>query len=459
LIKTTPDQATPGTPVTFTASGLAPNAQVSLTWSTSSVSWLLDPRADSVDYTGRQVNKFAVVLQTATTDAQGNLSVKTKVPQDFGGLHDIYAVVNGVQVAKGGLLIVRQFTISPKKGPIGTLIHIHISGLGSSLYESGAGIYYDNKFTGIATANWTRGVAEIAIRAAGPVGQHTIESSSAMEADYLNPDQSPIPWAGLHDATFTVTRDAGAPKAYVEWPTNVSETVPPATTLLAPSQVGSGKVSLSVNRGQVGDNVNVSATGLQPNQTVSLNWGTVVGNRVNCSGQCWSILSVPVATATAAADGTLKTQIAVPDGLGGWHALLLNQGQQTQAQAPFYVLRNFLGASALKVKRGTQITFRFNGLGWTQLDNTAAVDYDNSYIGYGCGFNSNGYVEIKVTATGAIGTHLIDFYPLLYTQNPVYPGAALTYGMVPFLSFKTDDPGLALGYQLPAFHVAIEVVK
>ena len=73
--------------------------------------------------------------------------------------------------------------------------------------------------------------------------------------------------------------------------------------------------------------------------------------------------------------------------------------------------------------------------------------------------NSSNNIDVIATATGAIGTHLIDFYPLLYTQNPVYPGAALTYGMVPFLSFKTDDPGLALGYQLPAFHVAIEVVK
>ena len=28
------------------------------------------------------------------------------------------------------------------------------------------------------------------------------------------------------------------------------------------------------------------------------------------------------------------------------------------------------------------------GVGWTQLDNTVAVTYDNGYVGYGCGFNS-----------------------------------------------------------------------
>jgi hypothetical protein len=30
--------------------------------------------------------------------------------------------------------------------------------------------------------------------------------------------------------------------------------------------------------------------------------------------------------------------------------------------------------------------------------------------------------------------------------------------MVPLLSFATDAPGLALGYQLPAFRLAITVV-
>ena len=37
---------------------------------------------------------------------------------------------------------------------------------------------------------------------------------------------------------------------------------------------------------------------------------------------------------------------------------------------------------------GQKFTVHLKGLGWTQLDNTIAVDYDNSYVGYGCGFNS-----------------------------------------------------------------------
>ncbi len=43
-----------------------------------------------------------------------------------------------MQVAKGGFLIARTATMTPKKGPIGTMITLTYSGLGSSLYEGGA---------------------------------------------------------------------------------------------------------------------------------------------------------------------------------------------------------------------------------------------------------------------------------------------------------------------------------
>ena len=64
------------------------------------------------------------LAHSAQTDANGAFSVKLKAPEDFGGLHDIYAVVDGLQVAKGGFLIARSASISPKKGPIGTMITV-----------------------------------------------------------------------------------------------------------------------------------------------------------------------------------------------------------------------------------------------------------------------------------------------------------------------------------------------
>jgi len=157
--------------------------------------------------------------------------------------------------------------------------------------------------------------------------------------------------------------------------------------------------------------------------------------------------------------GSLKTKITVPEGLGGWHALQVTQGGQVKAQVPFYVKRSVVGngVSSLVLKEGQPFTVHLKGLGWTQLDNTIAVDYDNSYIGYGCGFNSNGDTVMNLVATGGPGTHLIDMYPLLYNSQPAY--ANTPYGVVPMLTFARDLPGLALGYQLPAIRLAITVVK
>jgi hypothetical protein len=463
VLKASPDIAVAGAQTTISGAGLPANKDVTLTWSTATVDWMLDARPDSVDYLGRKATKFPVLLAKAHTDAAGAFSVTLKAPQDWGGLHDIYAVVDGIQVAKGGFLIARHATMTPKKGPIGTPITIVYSGLGSSLYEGSVALNYDNKFAGQMTANWSRGVAVAHIRASGPVGKHVIYLDDSVTFGYMNIPQSPNPWAVSKKFIFTVTKDAGRPAAQIDWPLNVKPTMSPTTTLNAVKSVAgatTGTASLSVTSGAILTKVDVTAGGLTPNAPVTLQWASVVGNRVNCTGVCWTFTTSPLGTATASADGTLKTKITVPDGLGGWHAVQVVQGANTVAQVPFFVKRSFASAqpiSDLTLRAGQHFTIHLKGLGWTQLDNTIAVDYDNAYMGYGCGFNSQGDTVLDMVASGEPGTHLIDMYPLLYTQQPSY--ANTPYGMIPMLSYASDMPGLALGYQLPAMRLAITVVK
>ena len=452
-----------GTPVTISGSGLPANKPVTLTWSTAKATWEVDPRPDSVDYLGTATEKLSVVLATATTDSTGSFSVSLKAPDDFGGLHEIYAVVEGVQLGFGGFTIARSATISPKKGPIGTPITITYHGLGASLYEGGAAVNYDNHFTGSATAYWTRGTAQMKIRAAGPVGEHTISVADAITYTYLNIQQSPIPWGKGFKFQFKVTKDNGRPKPTMEWPDDVAPTVGARTTLVATAVAAgsSATAALSPSRGTVGSNIEVTASGLAAAPTYVV-WSTVLGSRVNCpKSTCWNFVSVPLrgGEAVTPAGGSLKTTITVPEGLGGWHVVQLTQGGKVVAQVPFYITRSIVGrgVSSLVLKQGQPFTVHLRGLGWTQLDNTIAVDYDNSYIGYGCGFNSNGDTVINLVATGAPGTHLIDMYPLLYTSQPAY--ANTPYGIVPMLTFARDLPGLALGYKLAAIRLAITVKK
>jgi hypothetical protein len=458
LLKTAPDVALPGSKFTVSGTGLPAGKGVSLTWSTANVDWMLDARPDSVDYLGRKATKLTVQLAKTQTDAKGTFTATMRVPYDFGGLHDLYAVVDGVQLAKGGLLVARAASIHPKSGPVGTPITVIYSGLGSSLYEGGASLLYDNKYAGAITANWTRGTATMQIRAAGPPGSHTIEVADAISFKYLNIQQSPIPWGTGYKFTFTVTKDNGRPAPAIDWPSPIAPTMSTMTTLDTKSS-NSATATLSTTAGQVLTKVGIAASGLTPNASVDLAWATVAGNRVNCTSTCWSFVSVPLGTAKTASDGTVKSSIQVPDGLGGWHVVQVSQDGVVKAQVPFFVKRSFAGkaVSGLVLKEGQPFTIHLKGLGWTQLDNTIAVDYDNSYVGYGCGFNSNGDVVMNMVATGGPGTHLIDMYPLLYTQQPSY--ANTPYGMVPMLTYARDVPGLALGYQLPAMRLAITIVK
>ena len=458
-LKTTPDDAIAGTNVTLSGKGLPAGKDVTIVWMTATVRYVLDIKSDSVDYLGRKVDKIGVVLATGKTDASGAFSVSTKAPKDFGGIHDIYAVVDGVQVAKGGFLLERQVTISPKKGPVGTPITVTVIGMGSPTYESVGALLWDNHYAGAVSANTTRGVTSFTIRAAGKVGPHYIEyAGSSHTVPYLNMLQGPVPWTNEHVLKFTITKDAGAPKAWVEQPAAVTPTVSARTTVIDADVVkgSTAKVTVDSYKGPILSKVNVKATGLAPSAPAQILWSSVVGNRVNCTGQCWKFMSQPLGQGIVKANGSLATPVTIPDGLGGWHAIQVVQGGKLMAQVPYFVKRTFVSAPKV-VKAGQPFVVELKGVGWTQLDNTLAVNYDNSYTGYACGFNSNGYVRVQLVATGDPGTHLIDLYPLLYTQQPAYPYPQL--GMVPLLGFAKDAPGLAAGYEIPAFHLAIKVVR
>ncbi len=461
ILTVTPQQAVIGTPITISGSNLPPNQSVELTWSTADVTWVVDPQPDTVNYLGRSSTPMTVVLRTTTTNANGSFSISLKAPNDFGGIHNIYAVVNGVEDAHGGFIILRKLTVTPRSGPVGTPITVTYTGIGASLYEGGASLLYDNHYVGEMMANWTRGTAQVMIRAAGAVGPHTIQVGDAISFLYLNYQQSPLPYINGGAITFTVTKDDGPlPPPSIDWPVDVAPTVSTKTTLVEGglSTSGDAQAKLAPTRGPVDTRVELTASGFSSTSPVQLEWSTVVGNRVNCASVCWSFVSTPLGTATPSG-GSVQQMIKIPDGLGGWHVVQLVQKGETVAQVPFYVEESIVGrgVSSFVVKEGQPFTIHLKGVGWTQVDNTIAVDYDNSYVGYACGFNSNGDVRLHLRATGGPGTHLIDIYPMLYTESPSF--ANTPYGMVPVLTYAKDEPALALGYHLPAIRLAITVVK
>ena len=467
-LSVTPSSGLIGTPITIAGAGLPANTSVQLQWSTANATWVVGADPSTVNYLGANYTKINVVLDTVTTSSTGAFSVSIDAPKDFGGQHSIFAVVGTTELSEGSFTSLRTVTITPTSGPVGTPITITYSGLGDSLYTGGASLLYDNHYVGEMMANWTRGVATATIRASGAVGPHTIQIGNAISYLYLNVPQSPIPYTNGATDTFTVTADDGPPAASIDWPATVAPTLAQITTL---NEGGLGVKSTvtataSVSSGPEGTSVTVNASGLPSNVSTQIEWATVVGNRVNCASTCWAFTTQPLTANVTPSANALSDTFTVPSpALGGWHAIQLVQNNKVVGQVPFYVKESIVGYEAagsttavtsLSVVQGQPFQIHIEGVGWTQLDNTVGVDYDNSYVGYGCGFNSNGDVVLNLTATGAPGTHLIDLYPMLYSLSPSF--ASTPYGMVPVLTYAQDDPGLALGYQLPAMRFAITVV-
>jgi hypothetical protein len=126
----------------------------------------------------------------------------------------------------------------------------------------------------------------------------------------------------------------------------------------------------------------------------------------------------------------------IPDDLGGQHRIDVMQGEKAIAAAGLVIQPSLVSYSPVRLKAGGEVSIHLKGVGWTTYENTYATTYDNSYIGYACGFSTAGDVQFTVTATGAPGTHIIDLYPTIYKGQDQQPRIY----SVPQLTYATDHP-------------------
>ncbi|MBI3979099.1 MAG: hypothetical protein HY331_13020 [Chloroflexi bacterium] len=449
-----------GDKFTVTVEGLPAGQQVDLQWTAVEGSYVTEVSADNVQYIERVYKQKRAPLGRGTTGTDGRLSVAVTAPEDHGETHDIFAVVSGNDVAKGGFRIVRSVAVSTTEGPIGTLIAIIVKGMSSSYYQSTMAVRWDNAYTGFISTVTTKGTGVAQIRAAGPPGEHTLQVYPASHAlPYLNSHQGPN-WdifGHLPDKfIIKVTGDKGAPPAATEWPEAASVAKLGASSPRTTVEGTAPAIPLVVEPGSgpILSEATLRADGLPANTPVDLLWVTARGNRSRASG--WSLDDVPVGKAATGSDGSLRAKLQVPDDLGGWHTIKVVAGGKILTSVPYYVERSLVEVTPKRVKAGEQFKVQMKGIGWTELDNGIAATYDNTFVGYACGFNSNGDITLYLTATGGPGTHLIDVYPMIYEGHP---NKQVFNFAVPQLTALQDNPSLAIGYRLPIFRVAIEVTE
>src|SRR5262249_18130486 len=335
-------------------------------------------------------------------DANGRLDARFAVPEDFGGVHEVIARVGGSAVAQSAINVTQTFTLTPASGPVGTPIELKASGLGWRTMESTWVVNWDNRELGFVTAAGTRGSAIARFRASGPAGDHVVKLLTGWQGlGYLNYEQSPVAALPRPQFTFRTTPGATGAAAYVE---------PYRMQPIPPGESPSGaRVALTPTQGPVGTRAVMKGEGFAAGTTLRLVWETFTGSRVTAAG--FTTEEKEIAAITADANGRVEHTLTVPEDLGGLHGVALRRGDDLAARTHFVVETSIVEISPRAGPAGTPVTIHLKGVGWTEYGNIYVATYDNGYMGYACGFNSQGDVVINFTATGEPGPHLIDLYP------------------------------------------------
>ena len=256
---------------------------------------------------------------------------------------------------------------------------------------------------------------------------------------------------GLYATTMQPHTDTGSTTQTSSGPT-VAFT-PVATALRPPitvpvNNVTTGpRIEVTPTIASVGATITVKGAGFAPNQQLPLVITDNVGNNLNG----FKPQDRPFANVTVGPDGSFTLTTKAPSILGGIH--YVGAGNLTEHSNGTLFIQRSATISATSGPAGTRIVIQMYGVGWDYNTNIATLDYDNNYLGYACGFNSQGNVTMTIIATGSPGIHDIDIYPSMW-WGPVTPsnyqslpgaGQLLNYAqpmMTPF-----DHPEL-----MPSFH-------
>ncbi len=441
LTRAKTDKPVVGTKIDATAEGLPPNRTVDLLWETVNGGWVVE---DGYRFRGKKFTDGTKPLGRTTVGPDGRLAAHFTIPEDFGGVHSVIVSDAGVPLAQGGIEVTQTFEMHPSEGPIGTLIELRVTGFGWRTMDSTWVVNWDNQEVGYVSATDTRGTSVARFRATGPAGDHEIKVYTGfMGQSYLNHEQAPNAYLPTPRFVFHMTPGAVATGGYVE-PYPVQK-VPAAEISVA----GAG-LTVTPVQGPVRTRAVVKGTGFPANMPVSLVWGTQAGSRV--SGNGFGPKEHELAKLTSAADGRLDAPLTIPEDLGGLHTLSIRSGTKTLARTFFAIETSIVSISPTSGPAGTPVTIHLKGVGWTDFDNIYIATYDNAYMGYACGFNSQGDVVVNFTAAGSPGRHLIDFYPGIY-QGPDKSDQQLY--RLPQLTYADDHPG----NKIPALRFAFEVTS
>jgi hypothetical protein len=428
-----------GTGVQATASNLPAGGQVELVWGTVDGGWVVE---GYYEFKGKKYTQSSRSLGQFPVDASGKLHATFTIPEDYGGVHEVFARINGKTVAQNGVNVTQSFELSPRSGPVGTPVELRVKGLGWRTMESTWVVNWDNNVLGWVSAAATRGSAVARFRASGPIGDHVVKLYTGWQGQsYLNYEQSPVAELPRPQFTFKTTAGSVPRSAYAE---PYQRAVIPKSEL----QVAGAALALTPTQGPVGTQAVLRGEGFPKSAALQLAWETYVGSRV--SGDGFAPEEHAIGEIHVGADGKIEGPLTIPADLGGLHAVVVKRGDEVLGRASYVIETSIVSMTPASGPAGTPVSIHLKGVGWTEYDNIYAATYDNAYMGYACGFNSQGDVVINFTASGEPGPHIIDLYPGIY-QGPSTEPQQLYRS--PQLTYADDHPG----NKIPALHFTFEI--
>ncbi len=239
-------------------------------------------------------------------------------------------------------------------------------------------------------------------------------------------------------ATSSSTQTSSIPQ--VSFTPQASGVRPHITVPVLNAASSGPRINISPTIASVGDNISVNGQGFAPNAQLPLLWSTTQGS--NVAG--YQLVNKPLRTVTAAADGSFSFTMKVPADLGGLH--FIAAGNLTRNSNGTLFIQRSATLSTTQGPQGTMISVIMHGVGWDFNTNIVAVDYDNSYIGYACGFNSGGNATVNIVASGSPGIHTIDVYPSEWWGPSTFATQQVVEYRYPLLT-PQDHPEL-----MPSFH-------
>jgi hypothetical protein len=416
-VRLTPEQGSVHDEVMIEGEGFPADSVLDIIWESYDARWEIEQLdgQDWNEFLGISYETRLDILAQVKTDQQGMFKASLQIPEDYGGMHDVYVVLNMQKLNKAGFRLQVSAELTPSGGPVGSEIEVLVKGLNPAHpFEGWYQLFYDNHFVGCITAVTTKGTAKVAVPAVGEPGRHIIGIELATYGTpFIQVDVSSYSYVKTFHLPFEVMPgEATLPPPVQEQILLEKSGIAPAQKLTGP-HLWTDFIEIPSQSA-----FTLFGQGFSPRQEIELRWVDIAGDRVSevqpgRFGTGFQELPRVVGKVITDDQGAFQLKIVPESVQGGAHPVEAWSDGKLLSRTYVTVSRR---AHPLRPKGGpvgTPITVEVDGVGWTEHENEVAFTYDNSYVGYACGADLMGKILPKIYATGRPGWHFIDLYPTI----------------------------------------------